>query len=337
MALISTKLHGVLDYTGGVGSLAAPKLLRDRRAGALLAATGAGTLATSSLTDYELGVVRRLPMRVHLLADAGTGALLLAGAYLLSRGKAKVLDWAPLAVVGVTELAAAALTERQPGDRARGGDEDLPAAAPGISGEGIAARTPAAEGPPLATPPVETPGPSVPAPASASESDVERAERVDALSGATDTTVEDAALAETPASGDVLAAQQASAAAAEAARIGGAVAPDADDPAMDPVYQAGGGEQEGWEETEAELIENATHGDGGGQPERDAFAPELESDRATAVYGEADRLPSTETVEDPATGPDDPDEGPGLSADRGSTGQPRTRRPTRASRPPRED
>src|SRR5436309_7130188 len=248
MALISTKLHGVLDYAGGAGSLAAPKLLRDRRAGILLAATGAGTLATSSLTDYEVGVVRKLPMRVHLLADAGTGALLLAGAYLLRRGKSKALDWAPLVVVGITEIAAAALTERQPGDRGRGGGEDLPAAAPGVSGEGIAARTPAAEGPPLAPPPVETPGPSVPAPASAPESDVERAERADALSGATDTTVGDNAPAETPASGDVLAAQEASAAAAEAGRIGGAVAPEADDPAMDPVVQAGGGEQEGWEQ-----------------------------------------------------------------------------------------
>jgi hypothetical protein len=315
MALISTKLHGVLDYAGGAGSLAAPKLLRDRRAGILLAATGAGTLATSSLTDYEVGVVRKLPMRVHLLADAGTGALLLAGAYLLSRSKAKVLDWAPLAVVGVTEVAAAALTERQPADRGRGGGEDLPAAAPGVSGEGIAARTPAAEGPPLAPPPVETPGPSVPAPPSAPESDVERAERADALS-ATDTTVEDTAPAETPASGDVLAAQEASAAAAEAGRIGGAAQPDADDPAMDPVVQAGGGEQEGWEQAESDLIENATHGEGGGQPERDAFAPELESDRTGAVYGEADRIASTEVVEDPGAGSDDPAAGPGLTADR---------------------
>jgi hypothetical protein len=287
MALISTKLHGVLDYAGGIASLAAPKVLRDRRAGALMAATGAGTLATSSLTDYELGIFRKLPMRAHLLADAGTGALLLAGAVVLQRSKAKVLDWAPLAVVGITELAAAALTERQPSDRA--GADDLPSAAPGVTGEGVAARTPASEGPPLAPPPVETPGPSVPAPASAPESDVERAERADALSGANDTSVEAPPPAETPVTGDVVAAQEASAAAAEAARIGGAVSPDAEDPAMDPVYQAGGGEQEGWEEAEAALIENATHGDGGGQPERDALTPELESDRSTAVYGEGNR------------------------------------------------
>jgi hypothetical protein len=291
MALISTKLHGVLDYAGGVASLAAPKVLRDRRAGVPMAATGAGTLATSSLTDYELGLVRKLPMRAHLAADAGTGALLLAGAFVLRRSKAKVLDWAPLAVVGITELAAAILTERQPSDRPR--TDDLPAAVPGVSGEGVAARTPASEGPPLAPPPVETPGPSVPAPASAPESDVERAERADALSGATDTTVDTPAPVETPATGDALVAREASAAAAEAGRIGGAVAPDGEDPAMDPVRQAGGGEQEGWEQAEAELIENATHGEGGGQPERDALTPELESDRSTAVYGGANRSSRT--------------------------------------------
>jgi hypothetical protein len=291
MALISTKLHGVLDYAGGVASLAAPKVLRDRRAGVLMAATGAGTLATSSLTDYELGLVRKLPMRAHLAADAGTGALLLAGAFVLRRSKANVLDWAPLAAVGITELAAAILTERQPSDRPR--TDDLPAAVPGVSGEGVAARTPASEGPPLAPPPVETPGPSVPAPASAPESDVERAERADALSGATDTTVDAPAPVETPATGDALVAREASAAAAEAGRIGGVVAPDGEDPAMDPVRQAGGGEQEGWEQAEAELIENATHGEGGGQPERDALTPELESDRSTAVYGEGNRSSRT--------------------------------------------
>jgi hypothetical protein len=119
----------------------------------------------------------------------------------------------------------------------------------------------------------------------------------------------------------VLVAEEESAAAAEAAAIGGVVPHDAADPAMDPVYQAGGGEQDGWERVEAELIENATHGDGGANPIRDAFYPEAETDRSTAVYGESDRLASTEVREDPDAGPDDPMEGdPSLSADRGPTG-----------------
>ena len=73
---------------------------------------------------------------------------------------------------------------------------------------------------------------------------------------------------------------------------------DPDDPAMQPVYEAGGGEQDGWERVEAELIENATHGDGGANPIRDAFYPEAETDRSTAVYGEPDEQESTEVFDD---------------------------------------
>jgi hypothetical protein len=122
---------------------------------------------------------------------------------------------------------------------------------------------------------------------------------------------------------DALVAREASAAAAEAAMIGGVVSHEVDDPAMAPVYEAGGGEQEGWEAAERALTENATHGDGGGDPLRDAIAPEIESDASGAVYGEADRIPSTEVVEDPAADPDDPGRGPGLASERGPGLQPR--------------
>ncbi len=121
---------------------------------------------------------------------------------------------------------------------------------------------------------------------------------------------------------DELVAEQSDAAATEAAMIGGRVPHETDDPAMDPVYQAGGGEQDGWEAAEADLIENATHGDGGADPLRDAISPEVESDRSTAVYGEADELDSTETVEDLTTGGDDPAEGPELGADRSAAPTP---------------
>jgi hypothetical protein len=57
-------------------------------------------------------------------------------------------------------------------------------------------------------------------PATAPESDVERSERVDALTGTPDSTLDDPPPTVTPADGDALAAQEANAAAAEAARIG---------------------------------------------------------------------------------------------------------------------
>jgi hypothetical protein len=84
------------------------------------------------------------------------------------------------------------------------------------------------------------------------------------------------------------------AAAAEAAAIGGARAELGDayddnvDEALRPVYEAGGGEEEGFELAELDLTRNATHDDGAGFPELDRFTPEHESDRASIEYGEAD-------------------------------------------------
>lgn len=85
------------------------------------------------------------------------------------------------------------------------------------------------------------------------------------------------------------------AAAAEAAEIGGS-RPDvggADtseevDEAMRPVYEAGGGEQDGFELADRDLVRNASHDDGTAYPERDAFTPERESDLASIEYAEAD-------------------------------------------------
>ena len=88
---------------------------------------------------------------------------------------------------------------------------------------------------------------------------------------------------------DDLIREEEAAAAADARRIGG-VAGDEDDfdPEMRPVYEAGGGEAEGFEQAEADLVENAQHGDGRGDPLGDAFTPESESDLSGVEYGEAD-------------------------------------------------
>lgn len=115
---------------------------------------------------------------------------------------------------------------------------------------------------------------------------------------------------------DDLEDREAEAAAAEAAAIGGP-APDPDlDPEVRPVYEGGGGEAEGFEMAEEELIRNATHDDGAAEPIGDAFSPEAEADRSTAVYGEADDVDPTEVTRDPSEPDDDPGEGPGLAPDR---------------------
>jgi len=310
MPKIPTLLHAAGDYANGALLLAAPRLLpiRDRRAQALAVGAGANVLALSAFTDYELGIRRRIPMEVHLLIDAVAGGLMIAGGLgLRSQKGTKLPDWLPFVLVGAGEIAAAGLTDRAP-KRRRGGGPGTPAdAPPGVpsAASGVSAAAPADIAPPVAPPPIETPGPSVTPPADP-ESDAERRERIDANFAGGDSGQ----------TGDDLVAREEAAAAAEAAGIGGRVPHDAEDPALDPVYQAGGGEQDGWELAEAELVENATHGDGHGQPERDAFTPEAESDRGSVVYGEADEIPASEVVEEPRIPGENAGEGPGTATDR---------------------
>jgi hypothetical protein len=107
------------------------------------------------------------------------------------------------------------------------------------------------------------------------------------------------------------------AAAAEAAAIGGEGPDYETDEAHRPLEEAGEGEAEGFEDSEAELIDAASHGEYRHNPAEDAFTPEERSDESGAVYGEPDEIDPTEVVRDPEAGEDeDPGEGPGIAADR---------------------
>ena len=110
--------------------------------------------------------------------------------------------------------------------------------------------------------------------------------------------------------------QEEQAAAAEAGQIGGP-APDIEgNEASRPVEEAGGGVAEGFEESERELVEQASHGEQRWDPEADAFPAEGEGERANRTYAEPDEVDPTEVVSDPEEGPEDPGEGPGIAADR---------------------
>jgi hypothetical protein len=87
------------------------------------------------------------------------------------------------------------------------------------------------------------------------------------------------------------------AAAAEAARIGGDPGSRVDDPALRPLYEAGEGEAEGFEEAEEELIEHASHGD---QQSAHAILHHqgMEEQETGPEDGEADHEYSSELDED---------------------------------------
>lgn len=115
MRLIPTKVHGVIDYVVSLLLIAAPWLFGFARGGAetwVPVALGLGAAAYSLCTRYECGVLPLIPMPVHLMLDAGSGALLAASPWLF--GFADYV-WLPHLAVGLMEIGAAATSSPVPG------------------------------------------------------------------------------------------------------------------------------------------------------------------------------------------------------------------------------
>jgi hypothetical protein len=111
--MIPTKIHGFLDYTVGLFLIASPWLLgfwETNRATWVPIVLGGGAILYSLFTNYEWGVIKRLPMRTHLVLDAASGALMTASPWLLGFSDEV---WLPHVVMGLFEIAAAALTRRE--------------------------------------------------------------------------------------------------------------------------------------------------------------------------------------------------------------------------------
>jgi hypothetical protein len=82
------------------------------------------------------------------------------------------------------------------------------------------------------------------------------------------------------------------AAAEEAGRIGGEVPQESDDPAEQPLREAGQGEAEGFELAEERLEDVAAHGDQHRFPDRHVPPPEEDVD---AEFGEPDEPVQSDT------------------------------------------
>lgn len=94
--------------------------------------------------------------------------------------------------------------------------------------------------------------------------------------------------------------EEADAAAAEAARIGGQPSDEVDveNDAERPVVEGGGGEAEGFELAEYELVDHASHGDQHAARRAIYDAPDESDDVRAAGGGEADEERSSEREED---------------------------------------
>jgi hypothetical protein len=121
MRILSTRIHGMLDYAMGVLLLAAPYLFGFATGGAkqwIPMALGAAMIGLALLTDYELGAARVISMPVHLGIDIGSGLLLAASPWLF--GFAQEVYW-PHLILGLIEVGTAAVTNPHPQYRYRTG------------------------------------------------------------------------------------------------------------------------------------------------------------------------------------------------------------------------
>jgi hypothetical protein len=114
MRFIETKTHGYLDYIVGILLIAAPWIFNFDRGGAetwVPVVLGAGAILYSLLTDYELGVSRKIPMRTHLTLDLVSGVVLALSPWLF--GFADYVS-TPHLVLGIFEIGASLCTKTVP-------------------------------------------------------------------------------------------------------------------------------------------------------------------------------------------------------------------------------
>jgi len=108
--LASLLIIGALGFAGNGAKTWVPVVL------------GASVILYSLLTDYELGVVKTIPMRVHLSLDVGGGALLAISPWLF--GFADDV-WVPYLVLGLLKIGGALVTRTRPAHEVRSGERQL--------------------------------------------------------------------------------------------------------------------------------------------------------------------------------------------------------------------
>ncbi|MFP3547008.1 hypothetical protein SB748_26640 [Rhizobium sp. SIMBA_035] len=109
MRIVPTVLHGIADYVVGLIVIGLPFFLELSGAPRMvLIALGVIVVLYSLLTDYELGAVRFLRIRSHLLLDAIFGVAMLLSAWLFDLPTDT--RW-PVYAIGVVALILAVTTQ----------------------------------------------------------------------------------------------------------------------------------------------------------------------------------------------------------------------------------
>jgi hypothetical protein len=111
MKIINRKFHAVLDYLSALVLIAAPWILNfsDSTSATLTAAlAGILIIAMSVMTNYEGGLLRTIPMQMHLVADVILGIVLAASPWLFGF---RDVVYLPHVIMGALAIFSGLLTE----------------------------------------------------------------------------------------------------------------------------------------------------------------------------------------------------------------------------------
>jgi hypothetical protein len=114
MKIISTRIHGIMDYLMGVLLIAAPWLFGFARGGAetwIPVILGLSAIGYSLFTNYELGVSRSIPMKTHLALDIASGIFLALSPWIFGFSD---FVFIPHLILGIAEVGAGVMTNPTP-------------------------------------------------------------------------------------------------------------------------------------------------------------------------------------------------------------------------------
>jgi hypothetical protein len=118
MRIIPTKVHGILDYLGGILLLLAPNLFGFAEMGGAAVwiprILGVAFIGMALLTRYELGALKMIPMSAHLIVDIVSSIFLAASPFLFGFSDEPSNVWLPHVIVGVGYLLVSLMTQTEP-------------------------------------------------------------------------------------------------------------------------------------------------------------------------------------------------------------------------------
>lgn len=114
MRFINTRVHGMMDYLMGILLIISPWLFGFAHGGPaqwVPIILGLGALVYSMITDYEMGLLKILSMKVHLGIDLIAGLFLATSPWIFGFSQEVYL---PHLILGILEIGASLMTQKHP-------------------------------------------------------------------------------------------------------------------------------------------------------------------------------------------------------------------------------